>query len=389
MRIAFVTFEYPPFVVGGAGVYAKHITEELSKLGHDVVVFSPSAKKSFKEFDITVESLPTSYRVVPKAFQFWLKLPKALRKIDRINKFDIIHFNGFSYFFLQKRLLNCPHFLTVHHLISDAIEYGHPSLLTRFLNLKGENSFIMPLFEKWAVESADKIIAVSNFTKNQLFKRYRLDNGKIDVIYNGNDINLISFNESDLNTVRNNYHLLDKPIILFVGRVDDPRKGLDILLKAFKQVLEQTDAILLVVGGGSSEFSKNITRALGISQHVIFTGFVDSLTLKKIYTLCSLYVCPSRLEGFGLTLLEAMIVKKPIVATNVGAIPEIMRNYKFGVLVKSGDVGEIADAIIKCLIDKKHFGIVESKNTIYSDHDFSWKKNVIQLEILYNKSLRI
>ena len=94
MRIAFVTFEYPPFVVGGAGVYAKYVTKELSNLGHDVVVFSPynNSNKGFN--NIKIESIKTNNPVIPKAFQFWLKLPRAVRRVNELKKFDVIHFNG-------------------------------------------------------------------------------------------------------------------------------------------------------------------------------------------------------------------------------------------------------------------------------------------------------
>jgi glycosyltransferase involved in cell wall biosynthesis len=387
MRIAFVTFEYPPIVIGGAGIYAKYVTKEISNLGHDVVVFTPNNNRYEEINNIKIESITTNSRFIPKAFQFWLKLPKALNKIDKKNRFDIIHFNGLSYFFLQKSLLNCPHFLTVHHLVRDAIEYSNPTIFTRFLDFKGENSFIMPLFEKWALRSVDRIIAVSNFTKNQIMKKYLLNKEKIEVIYNGVDTAVSNFNEKDFNDVRDRYNLPDKPIILFIGRVDDPRKGLDVLLKAFKHVLEQTDAILLIVGGGNQDYTRKLARSLGIFQYIYFTGFVDSLTLKKIYTFCSIYVCPSRLEGFGLTIPEAMAVGKPIVATDVGAIPEIIKNYVHGILVKSGDIRGIADAILKYLINMKYAGIVGTKNKIYLNNEFNWKKNAIQLEIFYKKSI--
>ena len=386
MRIAFVTFEYPPFIVGGAGVYAKHVTEELSKLGHDVVVFTPNINQNNDAIDnIRIEKIRTDSWLLPKALQFWRKLPQTLNQINRENKFDIVHFNGLSYFFLKKRVLHCPHVLTVHHLVVDAIEQGDSNKLMRFFDLRGENSFFMPMIEKRAIKSVDRIIAVSNFTKNQIMKRYHLDKEKITVIYNGIDMNLSHFTEEDLKAVRNKYNLGDKPIILFVGRVDDPRKGLDILLKAFKQVLEQMDAVLLIVGRGDHDCPRKIAKFLGISQHIYFTGYVDLLTLKKIYTLCTVYVCPSKLEGFGLTIPEAMSAGKPIVASDVGAIPEIMQNNVNGILVQSGDSKSMADAIIKYLQDKKYSEMIGKKNETYIKDAFSWKKHAYQLESIYSK----
>ena len=388
MRIAFITFEYPPFVIGGAGIYAKYVTKELSNMGHDVVVFTSSNNRNNDFSDnLRIKGIKTDSRFIPKALQFWLKLPKVLNKIDKKNRFDIIHFNGLSYFFLQKKLLNCPHFLTVHHLVIDAIEHSSSNKLTRFFDFRGENSFFMPIFEKWALNSVDRIIAVSNFTKNQIISYYHLKEEKIEVIYNGVDSTLSNFDEQELEAVRNHYNLSNKPIILFVGRVDDPRKGLDFLLKAFKQVLEQTDAILLIVGRGNQKYPRKIVKSLGISQNTRFVGFVDSITLKKIYALCSVYTCPSRLEGFGLTLLEALIAGKPIVATDVGAIPEIITNNSNGLLVESGNIKDFADAIMKCLHDKKYLESAKKKNERDIKNKFNWEKNASKIQIIYKNAI--
>jgi len=172
MRIAFVSFEYPPFVVGGAGVYAQHVTKELSNLGHDVTVVTSSTNRNDDFTDnLRIKEIKTDSWLLPKALQFWRKLPQTLNKIDGENKFDILHFNGLSYSFLKKRLLNCPHILTVHHLMKDAIESDGSNKLIRFFDLRGEKSFFMPIVEKRAINSVDRIIAVSNFTKKSNYQR--------------------------------------------------------------------------------------------------------------------------------------------------------------------------------------------------------------------------
>jgi len=120
------------------------------------------------------------------------------------------------------------------------------------------------------------------------------------------------------------YNIKNKPTLLFVGRIDDPRKGLDMLIKAFKFVLVYIDAQLIIVGNGKKE--KIMELAGPIAHYLFFLGYVDDITLKKCYSLCDVYICPSRLEGFGLTILEAFAAGKPVIATNTGAIPELIQN---------------------------------------------------------------
>ena len=114
------------------------------------------------------------------------------------------------------------------------------------------------------------------------------------------------------------------------------------LFKSFKEVLEQFDTKLLVVGMGDRNEAVKLAKNLNISDNVIFAGFVDDETLKKLYSLSDVYVCPSRLEGFGLTVIEAMAAKIPVVATNVGSIPELIKNGYNGFLVEKNNIEELS-----------------------------------------------
>ena len=112
MRIAFVTFEYPPFIIGGAGVYALNVTHELAKLGHQIVVFVPDIAGVEYEKDlenIVFSKVKIKNKLPFNALQYWLHLPAEVKKAESENKFDIIHFNGISYWFLKQKISNAPH----------------------------------------------------------------------------------------------------------------------------------------------------------------------------------------------------------------------------------------------------------------------------------------
>jgi glycogen(starch) synthase len=384
MRIAFVTYEYPPFIIGGAGTYAEKVTCELAKLGHEIFVFAPQIEKLSREAvnvpNLRIIRVRINDRLPFKALQFWLSLPKVIKTAEKNGKFDIIHFNGISYWFLKKRLGSAPHIVTIHHLVIDAIKSNNLSMVSRFKNLSGENSLIIPWIEKRCIRFADKIIAVSNFTKDQILKNYNVEPGKTSVIYNGIDLNTQSFSEEDVEATKKGFVLDNKPVLLFVGRVDDPRKGLDMLIKALPKVLKKGDVNLLVVGKGDQTKARELAESIGVSNKIVFTGFVDDITLKKCYALCDVYVCPSRLEGFGLTLLDAMAAGKPIVATRVGAIPEVIRDKANGVLAEPDDENSLARAIYQALTtisDNDNFSCRILKDK------FNWAKNTKILEKFY------
>jgi len=171
-----------------------------------------------------------------------------------------------------------------------------------------------------------------------------------------------------------------KPIILFVGRIDDPRKGLDVLIKAFKLILKEIDSQLVIVGKGNHTIYKNLVDP--IKDKIVFTGYIDDNTLKKIYSICDVYVCPSHLEGFGLTILEALAAGKPVVATNVGAIPELIHEGINGILVQKDDTFAMASAIIYFL---KNPVILERNNFLNNkfNKEFTWHSTAKEHERIY------
>ena len=386
MRIAFITFEYPPFIIGGAGIYAINVTRELTKLGHEVTVFTPqigSGESIEDDGDLKICRVALNDNLPLKALQFWLKLPEAIMNIESSNKFDIIHFNGLSYWFMKNKFSEAPNVVTIHHLVTDAIKSNNLSRISRIRDISGENSFFMPFLEKRCIKCTDKIISVSEFTKKQIVETYGINHEKINVIYNGIELDEQTFTEEDFEELKKQFSIPQKPIILFVGRVDDHRKGLDILLKSFKNVLDKIDCALLVVGKGNQTEARTLATSLGILDNVFFIGFVDEITLKKCYQLCDVYVVPSRLEGFGLTILEAMAVGKLVVATNVGAIPEIMKDKENGFLVEPNDINSMSNTICTVLqswMPAKNDG----EDDIHFIKDkFNWEKNAKETDKLY------
>jgi glycosyltransferase involved in cell wall biosynthesis len=385
VRIAFVTSWYPPDIEGGAGVYADNITRELAKLGHEILVLAPGPAGHPHEFEtnhtLSVIRLSPNRRIPFDKLLFWAKLPKAIRILEDQRKFDLIHVNGISYWGL-KRLSSAPHLWTVHHLARDAVQNERADIVWRLKNIGSETGPFVPFIEGRCLENADAITAVSNHTAGRLVEVYKIQPEKINVIHNGVADEEYTFSNYELLDFRRELNLENRPTILFVGRVDDARKGLDLILRTLKRILCRIDVNFLVVGGGNPKRMKELAMNLNVSNNVFFTGFLNRARLRKSYAICDVYVCPSRLEGFGLTLLEAMAAGKPIVAHNVGSIGEIIRDGENGTLVDLNDEDGFSRAVFMYLVDDNLARITGARNKQLASRKFTWQSSACKLDEL-------
>ncbi|MCX6827592.1 MAG: glycosyltransferase family 4 protein [candidate division Zixibacteria bacterium] len=192
------------------------------------------------------------------------------------------------------------------------------------------------------LRSFDAIITVSNSTKRDLV-RFGAKEEKIHVIPNATDAPQVENNICDRDEVR----------ILFVGTCY-PRKGLRYLLEAVAKLKHHKIKVDIV--GDLENDKKNVSelyrlvKELAIDEKVTFHGHVKTEQLWDHYRKADIFVLPSLWEGFGIVFLDAMSFGLPIVSTNVGAIPDLVRHEENGLLVKPGDPVALASAIERLVI---------------------------------------
>jgi glycosyltransferase involved in cell wall biosynthesis len=214
-----------------------------------------------------------------------------------------------------------------------------------------------------ACRKATKIVAVSRFTARGVVKGYGIPPEKITVVPDAVDTSRFNPCVSGLET-REQWKLDSEPVIVFVGRVAQ-NKGLDVLLKAFKNLIQDIpDAKLFIIGEETKTYARarpNETVLEGLRRMVIefnltksvrFLGKAPEESLPKIYATADVIVLPSLLEGFGMTLLEAMATAKPCVATRVGGVPEVVMDGETGLLVPPGDSVALQRAMSTVLDDR-------------------------------------
>jgi len=198
----------------------------------------------------------------------------------------------------------------------------------------------------------DGIVSCSDAAKEEIIRKEAIPEYKIRVIRNAVDLD--KFNTSrDTATIRSQLGIgKDEILIGTVASLSNKIKGQEYLIRAMPQIINvypQTKLLLVGEGPSRADFLQ-ITETLNISDKVIFTGFRKDIP--DIMNALDIYVCSSILEGLGLSILEAMSFKKPVIATRVGGTPELVIHGQTGFLVPSKDANSLAQATIKLLADR-------------------------------------
>ena len=224
-----------------------------------------------------------------------------------------------------------------------------------------------------SLHSADGILVISKFVKDQIVNRFSLNEDKIKVVYLGVDPDYSNKpSETHMEIVKNKYGLPSK-FILFVGAIE-PRKNLVKLIEALGFIRKKPVDVSLVIAGKKGMDYQNLIRKIEDSQlqsKVLFLDYLPEIDLKALYHLASCLVFPSLCEGFGLPLVEAMASECPLVISRAPALPEIASDA--ALYFHPEDAEEMASQIITVLENEdKRRDLIEIGN--HRVRDFSWKR---------------
>ena len=283
---------------------------------------------------------------------------------------------------LRKRHIKAPFIQTVHGVLADeyvqAVKSGKLSFRAKLANLL---MWHLSRLEAESARNADLIVTVSNYSEDRIVKLYDVDKVKIRVVPNGVDTEKFKpVGEGE--KLKKRLGLRDKQVVLFVGRLI-PRKGLPFLVEAARQVVKERDeTVFLIVGDGplKNQLTSQLEK-IELSRHFVFLGDVKDALLPVLYDSADVFALPSIQEGQGIALLEAQASAKPVVAFNVGGVPEAVLDKETGLLVKPGKV-ELAGAILKLLLDSSLRERMGAKGREFVSNNFSW-------DICAQKMLRV
>ncbi|MBU1046195.1 glycosyltransferase family 4 protein [Patescibacteria group bacterium] len=359
MKILITTGIYPPDI-GGPATYSKLLYDKLPERGIEVEILS------FGE----VRNLPKIIR----HFVYFLKILKRARKVDIIYAQDPVSVG------MPTMLAN--KILKKRFLIRIAGDYAWEQGVQRFgvkdnldvfsVKEKGYGFSVgfLKMIQKAVAWSAEKVIVPSHYFKRVIIN-WGIDSNKIIPIYNG-----IELNESKVHKV----HKVESKVLLSVGRLV-PWKGFDVLIETMPDILKEIPNLKLkIVGGGpQKEELEKIIERLGLDENVILTGPVSRDELLDLKKNSDIFVFNTNWESFSFDTIEAMNLKLPVIATNVGSLPELIQNDMDGILIEPNNKKQIISAVNK-IIRNDEFRNKIVINAFNKSQKFSIENTISNLE---------
>lgn len=389
MKILMFGWEFPPLISGGLGVACYGLVKGLASLGNEVTFVVPQEvpgqpfvkllsaypdAEQIAKYQINVSLNPYSSYSYQKetGSNALMRLPIADRlafytdmseAIARKETFDIIHGHDWMTYpaaIRAKAVSGKPMVLHVHSTEFDRTG-DHP------------NQFIYDI-EREGLLQADRVIAVSNYTKQRIVEHYGISPEKIDVVYNG----IEPGSEPD-------YHEKAGKVVTFIGRLTI-QKGADHFLSAAKRVLEMDpDVTFIIAGKGDMEYRLiDMVCQMGMSNNVLFAGWVDEAKRNSLFDMSSVYVMPSLSEPFGIVALEAISGGVPVIVSKNSGVSEVVSNcFK----VDFWDVDEMANKILSLLRYKGSLGMEMAQQSYQELSRLSWDSAARNLDRCYGRLL--
>ena len=316
---------------------------------------------------------------------FRLGIPYAIPHVSSFKTFlesvksnDLIHVHGHPYLssFLAAKI---------------AKRYGKPLVLTQH-NTFIEYNNIWDTAEKLndlaigkqVIKDADKIIVVSNATRNYVLS-LGADPEKTVVLHNGVDLNRFKPLPEVKSEMRKKLGIAgDADVVLTVRRLVY-KNGIDTLLESAEIAVKKNPKLVFVVVGKGPDFGevKERIAQLGIQRNFRLTGFVSDEDLPFYYNVADLFALPSKSgEGLPLVALEAMACGLPVVATNVGGTPEVL-SADYGKLVPPNSPVSLAEAVLE--FSRKDLATLKKKLRTMVEQKYSWDQNVTKLSKIYEE----
>lgn len=391
-------WELPPHNSGGLGIACYHLCKALSKSGADIDFVLPYTAEHDTSFMRIRAAHPQDVTEVIKAgiaydsFKYVKESGEieyvdlmgqskiyehSVEKIVELAEYDVIHAHDWltcRAALRAKQITGKPLILHIHSIESDRAGRSY-----------GGNPVVREI-EALAMLIADRVIAVSQHTKNAIIREYNIPEDKIEVVHNSVSNDMLTPEDGD-----NAYHYVSAmkdqgyTVIASIGRLTI-QKGLTNLLRAFQHVVHREPKTLLLMVGSGDQYHELIELAaeLGISRNVIFTEFQRGKRYRDAYSIADLFVMPSVSEPFGLTPLEAIGYGTPVMVSKQAGVTEVITNC---LKIDHWDTHEMANQMTAIVRSKALRQELHANSLKEYDH-LSWDKTADKLFDVYRRHVR-
>lgn len=374
---------YPPESLGGSEIFCKNLSINLNKINNvECDILTSDLLKNGKSIDYLNNGKGKIY-YKRCFFNLWNKNPivniiKFLKKEHQ--NYDIIHTHSYIFFTsiqtaLIKKFQRFPLILHIHGFKI------HPKLTTGFnvyekLQLKFKDLIFDKYLGKFSIKMADKIISVSKRDLDLIIKNYNVSNENCYYIPNAVNIDKFQFNNQ-----------IERKYITFIGRLSYI-KGFDIFLKLIQLIHKKDPSIkFLVIGDGPL---KDLLEKLRFKIPIKYSPYFPYNKIEEVYNRTKILLISSRFEGVPTILLESLSCQTPVISTNAGGIPEVIKNGVNGYLYNVENLEKAVENICNLYNDHDRLMYMGKNGRELIHNKFSWKKitkSILKIyeELLMNK----
>jgi len=388
MKILQIVPYFPPaYAFGGPVTVAFQVSKELVKRGHEVVVYTSDAKDLVSRLSVEpvsyVDGIKVNYfRNIPISKLKLFLTPELVSKVkEEVKQFDVIHLHEFRTF--QNIIV---HFYAMKYRVPYVLQ-AHGSL-PRFTYLKWLKWIYDKFFGYGLLRDASKVIALNQAEAEQ-YQSMGVRDETIEIIPNG--IDLTEYSDLPLRgSFKEKYNIpLETTLILYLGRIHKI-KGINILVKAFAKIIEKVDNVKLVIVGPDDGYLEEIQvliNNLAIEKNILITGPLYGKEKLEAYVDADVYVLPSRYETFPMSVLEAYSCGKPVIASRVGGLKDLVIDGVTGLLFESENNEQLVESLLSLLNNDARAEKMGAKGNEFVEENFTIEKMVDRLEDIYTEAV--
>lgn len=389
LTVMMLSWEFPPRIIGGISPHVYYLSKSLARNGIKVYVVTcdfPGAAQHEVVDGVEVFRID-SYKNPSPDFATWVFLmnvnmqKEAAALVNSLDgKVDVFHAHDWlvaNAGIGLKHVFRKPLLATMH-----STEIGRRN------GIHFDYERMIHETEAWLTYEAWRVICCSDYMVSHVKWAFGLPADKLVMVPNGVDAEAYAkIGNDDLSRFRSKFALPEEKIVLFVGRLVH-EKGVHVLVNAVSRVLEKVNAKFIIVGNGyMKEQLSNIVKNMGFAHKVMFTGFVDDETLRKLQQCADVSVVPSLFEPFGIVALEAMAAKSPVVVSDTGGLSEIVEHGVTGVKVYPDNPDSLAWGITKVLLDEAYANWIKTDAYKKIHEKYDWDRIAQQTKAIYDTVL--
>ncbi|MFA5513266.1 MAG: N-acetyl-alpha-D-glucosaminyl L-malate synthase BshA [Candidatus Kapaibacterium sp.] len=363
---------YPTF--GGSGIVATELGLKLAARGHEIHFISYESPTRLNKFldNIYFHEVEIPHYPLFEHNLYTLALAGKIIDVVKYEKLDIIH----------------AHYAIPHAvsgiLTKNILKDSNLKLVTTLhgtdITLVGLEPAFHPLV-KYSLDCSDAVTAVSQYLRTNTEQHFNPDK-KIEVIYNF--IDLDEYKRNPCTHIKNSIAPDGEKIMIHISNFR-PVKRIQDVIRIFAATLKSIPSKLILVGDGPERSdAEKLTRELGVAEHVKFLGKQHALV--DLLSAADIFLLPSQSESFGLSALEAMACGTPVVASNIGGIPEVVLHGESGFVAEFGDIERMAKYVKSLLTNEKKWTSFSNNARKIAEEKFDCKNIIPKYENIY-KSL--